>query len=702
MTIAPSPANSACVASNRFCPTMRQEQAAGQRHLQAHVRARVGGDLEVGQRAGVKQHERRASQARRESKRTRAAGNRAIRSRVILDRGRWLRRHRRTSRGAIHWLGGRTAWSRFESTRDRHGHARVRTALQARRRLFRPRRSMGIHSRSMALTPWTVCSMRNNRAVVFQNYLSFTFLYARMQRRAAVQLFDGPVNTPDADSQPSPGATPSTPRLLVVDDEPGILPLVERFGVEFGFEVTTRGGGAGALAAVPVFRPDVVICRSADAGARRARRAPGDPRAGPRVPGDPDDRRRRRSIRAIEAVKLGRARLPDQAARLRAADARCSTDVRESIARRQRLLRDRGRPGARRFEFYGMIGRSAAMQELFDPIRRLAPHVRTVAHHRRDRHRQGARRARAARAGPRRDPAVRHRQLFRHRRDAVRERAVRARARRVHRRDRAQGGAVRDGATAARCSSTRSASCRWRSRPSCCASLENGEVQRVGATASRRRSTCASIAATNRDLRDGCAPRARSAAICYYRLNIIEIALPPLRERREDIPYLTAAFVREFATRFGKPVERHERGRRAAAAARALAGQHPRAAERARTRLHAERGPDPQRARSADGIGRRRAPAAEHPAERAVPIVKIALPPPELLREQARAGAAKSRRQQISRGADARRQPPFALSAPRRPSPALIQPVRGAVAHLCGGSVHTSTTAIRNHQTAIA
>ena len=37
-------------------------------------------------------------------------------------------------------------------------------------------------------------------------------------------------------------------------------------------------------------------------------------------------------------------------------------------------------------------------------------------------------------------------------------------------------------------------------------------------------------------------------------MNIAEIALPPLRERREDIPYLTAAFVRDTSERLGKPL----------------------------------------------------------------------------------------------------------------------------------------------------
>jgi two-component system response regulator HydG len=61
------------------------------------------------------------------------------------------------------------------------------------------------------------------------------------------------------------------------------------------------------------------------------------------------------------------------------------------------------------------------------------------------------------------------------------------------------------------------------------------------------------IAATNRELRSEVAA-GKFRGDLYYRLNIVEVKLPPLRDRREDIPYLTAAFVREIAERLEKPV----------------------------------------------------------------------------------------------------------------------------------------------------
>jgi DNA-binding NtrC family response regulator len=82
--------------------------------------------------------------------------------------------------------------------------------------------------------------------------------------------------------------------------------------------------------------------------------------------------------------------------------------------------------------------------------------------------------------------------------------------------------------------------------------LEDGEVQRVGSIEPRRVNTCV-FAATNRDLQQDVAA-GRFRADLLFRLNAVEVQLPPLRNRREDIPYLTSAFVADCARRLKLPV----------------------------------------------------------------------------------------------------------------------------------------------------
>ena len=60
------------------------------------------------------------------------------------------------------------------------------------------------------------------------------------------------------------------------------------------------------------------------------------------------------------------------------------------------------------------------------------------------------------------------------------------------------------------------------------------------------------IAATNRNLEEAIADGSFRADL-YYRLNVVELKMPPLRERREDIPALVASFVRQLAPQLGVP-----------------------------------------------------------------------------------------------------------------------------------------------------
>jgi two-component system, NtrC family, response regulator AtoC len=76
--------------------------------------------------------------------------------------------------------------------------------------------------------------------------------------------------------------------------------------------------------------------------------------------------------------------------------------------------------------------------------------------------------------------------------------------------------------------------------------LETGELQKVGADGGGRHVNVRVIAATNRDLRE-MLRQGTFREDLFYRLNVIHIVVPPLRERREDIPLLVNQFLSHFA-----------------------------------------------------------------------------------------------------------------------------------------------------------
>ncbi|UCF32595.1 MAG: sigma-54-dependent Fis family transcriptional regulator [Phycisphaerales bacterium] len=86
--------------------------------------------------------------------------------------------------------------------------------------------------------------------------------------------------------------------------------------------------------------------------------------------------------------------------------------------------------------------------------------------------------------------------------------------------------------------------------------LETGEFERVGSSRSRRVDVRV-LSATNTDLyREVEAGRFRQDLL--YRLNTVEINLPPLRDRGEDIPLLAMNFLRRHTRRYLKPIDRFD------------------------------------------------------------------------------------------------------------------------------------------------
>ncbi len=81
--------------------------------------------------------------------------------------------------------------------------------------------------------------------------------------------------------------------------------------------------------------------------------------------------------------------------------------------------------------------------------------------------------------------------------------------------------------------------------------LETQEIERLGATGTVKIDV-RFLAATHQNLEEKVKNKSFREDL-YYRLNVVSISIPPLRERREDIAVLTEHFIRKFSSQMGKP-----------------------------------------------------------------------------------------------------------------------------------------------------
>jgi two-component system response regulator HydG len=338
------------------------------------------------------------------------------------------------------------------------------------------------------------------------------------------------------------------PTLLAIDDEPGVLALIERFARNLDFDVVCHSAGPEAIREIGTVRPDAVLVdlqmpQMSGIEVLRAIRAMDPACAVVLMTGYAS------VDSAIEAVRLGALDYltkPLDFDRLRG----FLTSVVKNLERRETLLTHDAQV-ARQLEFHGMMGRSAPMQEMFDAIRRLAPHVRTVL----VTGETGTGKELVARAfhnvGPRRDrrfvtvncsavvDTLFESELFGNQRGAF----TGAAETKVGVFEHADGGTLFLDEIGELPPSV---------QPKLLRAVEYGEVQRVGSLEARRVDVRV-IAATNRDLRaDVAAGRFRGDL--FYRLSIIDMRVPPLRERREDIAPLTAAFLQDCASRTNRGI----------------------------------------------------------------------------------------------------------------------------------------------------
>ncbi|MEQ1759736.1 MAG: sigma-54 dependent transcriptional regulator [Vicinamibacterales bacterium] len=332
----------------------------------------------------------------------------------------------------------------------------------------------------------------------------------------------------------------ASPRILAVDDDPTVLSLVTHLATAAGLEVATATTADEALTRLRERPADLVMLDIRLPGAQGL---------------DLIAAVRALSPRTRVAVMTGSATIDGavSAVKLGATDYLSKPFDLDRLRHLLRGVMDAPTLDAATFTssgvFCGMVGDGSTMREIFSLLRRLAPHARTtlVAGE------TGTGKELAARAlhllGPRSHrrmvtvncsavvETLFESELFGHARGAF----TGATEHKVGLFEAADGGTLFLDEVGELPAGAQAKLLRV---------LEDGEVQRVGSLDSRHVDVRV-IAATNRDLLSE-VEAGRFRSDLYYRLNVVQVVLPPLRDRREDIPGIARSFVEAFARKLGR------------------------------------------------------------------------------------------------------------------------------------------------------
>jgi DNA-binding NtrC family response regulator len=346
----------------------------------------------------------------------------------------------------------------------------------------------------------------------------------------------------------APNNPPSKLSLVIIDDNPGSLEMLSSALSREGLDILTASGANEGLDLIYAKHPAIVLTDLVMpnlSGLQVLERV---------MDFDPAIdvvlmTAHYSTETAVEAIKKGAADYLNKPVSISTLRERIGKLVAEAERRRKAAVVADEMPSASAFE--GIVGRSPPMWDLFSKIRRIAPHYRAML----ITGETGTGKDLAAQALHRLSPAATGRsvvlncsavvetlfesELFGH----VKGSFTGAAGDKMGLIEHAHGGTlfldeIGDMPLAAQAKLLRV--------------LQNQEVQRVGSL-SVRKVDVRVIAATNHDLRAAIGQK-RFREDLYYRLSMVEIRMPRLEERKEDLPLLERHFIARFAAEYKKDI----------------------------------------------------------------------------------------------------------------------------------------------------